>query len=90
MRPHDLMYEFYIVSLHTHNNKHAQNFFFSYLGPYSLNSFLFSRVNLDLYHSHSLLRLFHVLKLFQSVGSDVFKYYNTVGVHRSFPQGVIS
>ena len=37
-----------------------------------------------------LLRLFHVLKLFLSVGTDVVKHYNTVGVHRSFPQGVVS
>ena len=28
MQSHDLMYAFHIVSLHIHNNKHAQNFFF--------------------------------------------------------------
>ena len=28
MQPHDLMYAFHIVSLHIHNNRHAQNFFF--------------------------------------------------------------
>ena len=37
-----------------------------------------------------LLRLFRVLKLFPRVGTDVVKHYNTVGVHRSFPQGVVS
>ena len=29
-------------------------------------------------------------ELFPSVGTDVVKHYNTVGVHRSFPQGVVS
>ena len=28
MQPHDLMYALYIVSLHIHNNKQAQNFCF--------------------------------------------------------------
>ena len=37
-----------------------------------------------------LLCLYHVLKLFPSVGTDVVKHYNTVGVHRSFPQEVAS
>ena len=37
-----------------------------------------------------LLHLFRVLKLFPSVGTDVVKHYNTVGVHRSFPQRVVS
>ena len=37
-----------------------------------------------------LLRLFRVLKLFPSVGTNVVKHYTTVGVHRSFPQGVVS
>ena len=37
-----------------------------------------------------LLRLFRVLKLFPSIGTDVVKHYNTVGVHKSFPQGVVS
>ena len=36
------------------------------------------------------LRLFRMLKLFPSVGTDVVKHYHTVGVHRSFPQGVVS
>ena len=36
------------------------------------------------------LRLFRVLKLFPSVGTDVVKHYNIVGVHRSFPQEVVS
>ena len=26
----------------------------------------------------------------ESVGIDVVKHYNTMGVHRSFPQGVVS
>ena len=38
----------------------------------------------------SVLSLFRVLKLFPSIGTDVVKHYNTVGVHRSFPQGVVS
>ena len=50
MQPRDLMYALHIVSLHLHNNRHAQNFF--YLGPYDPNSVLFSKVNLDWYHSH--------------------------------------
>ena len=37
-----------------------------------------------------LLRLFRVLKLFPSVGTDVVKHYNTMGVHRSSSQGVVS
>ena len=37
-----------------------------------------------------LLCLFRVLKLFSSVGTDVIKHYNTMGVHRSFPRGVVS
>ena len=28
MQVHDLMYALHIVSLHIHNNRHAQNFFF--------------------------------------------------------------
>ena len=28
IQPHDLMYTLHIVSLHIHNNRHAQNFFF--------------------------------------------------------------
>ena len=37
-----------------------------------------------------LLRLFPMLKLFPSVGTKVVKHYITVGVHRSFLQGVVS
>ena len=37
----------------------------------------------------ALLRLIRVLKLFPSIGTNVIKHYNTVGVHRSFPQGVV-
>ena len=37
-----------------------------------------------------MLRLFRVLKLFSSIGTDGIKHYNTVGVHKSFPQGVVS
>ena len=37
-----------------------------------------------------MLRLFCVLKLFPSIGTDVVKHYNTVGVHGSFPQRVVS
>ena len=33
---------------------------------------------------------FRVLKLFLSIGTDVVKHYNTMEVHRSFPQGVVS
>ena len=40
--------------------------------------------------SGTLLRLFRMLKLFPSVGTKVVKHYITVGVHRSFPQGVVS
>ena len=36
------------------------------------------------------LRLFHMLKLFLSVGTKVVKHYITVEVHRLFPQGVVS
>ena len=36
------------------------------------------------------LRLFRVLKLFPSVRTDVVKHYNTLGIHRSFQQGVVS
>ena len=36
------------------------------------------------------LRVFCMLKLFPSVGTKVVKHYITVGVHRSFPQGVVS
>ena len=36
------------------------------------------------------LRLFRVLKLFPSVGINVAKHYTTMGVHKSFPQGVVS
>ena len=38
----------------------------------------------------TLLRLFRMLKLFPSVGTNVVKHYTTVGVHMSFPQGVVS
>ena len=31
MQPHDFMYALYIVSLHIHNNRHAQNFFFFHI-----------------------------------------------------------
>ena len=34
MQLHDLMYALYVVSMYLHNNKHAQNFLCSYLGPY--------------------------------------------------------
>ena len=37
-----------------------------------------------------MLRLFRMLKLFPRVGNKVFKHYITVGVHRSFAQGVVS
>ena len=37
-----------------------------------------------------LLRLFRVLKLFLSVGTNIVKHYTTMGVHKSFPQGVVS
>ena len=37
-----------------------------------------------------MLRLFCMLKLFQSVGTKVVKHYIIVGVHRSFPEGVVS
>ena len=39
---------------------------------------------------HHVLHLFHMLKLFPSVGTKVVKHYTTVEVHRSFPQGVVS
>ena len=34
---------------------------------------------------NEVLHLFRVLKLFPSVGTDVVKHYNTMGVHMSFP-----
>ena len=34
--------------------------------------------------------LFRVLKLFPSLGTNVVKHYTTMGVHRSFPHGVVS
>ena len=37
-----------------------------------------------------MLRLFRMLKLFPRVGTKVVKHYITVGVHKSFPQGVVS
>ena len=33
---------------------------------------------------------FRVLKIFPSIGTNVVKHFNTMGVHRSFPQGVVS
>ena len=46
--------------------------------------------SIERYKARLVLCLFCVLKLFPSVGTDVVKHYNTVGVHRSFPQGVVS
>ena len=43
-----------------------------------------------MYYKSNLLHLFHVLKLFPSVGTNVVKHYNAMGVHKSFPQGVVS
>ena len=45
--------------------------------------------SIEQYKARLVLCLFCVLKLFPSVGTDVVKHYNTVGVHRSFPQGVV-
>ena len=42
MQPRDLMYAFHIVSLHIHNNRHAQNFFFFIFGTILTQSLLYS------------------------------------------------
>ena len=41
-------------------------------------------------HIWWMLHLFRMMKLFPSIITKVVKHYITVGVHRSFPQGVVS
>ena len=41
MQPRDLMYALHIVSLHIHNNRHAQNFFFFFIFGTILTQSLF-------------------------------------------------
>ena len=56
-----------------------------YVTPQNLRVLLTNREPVEFL----LLRLFHMQKLFPSVGTKVVKHYTTVEVHRSSPQGVV-